>query len=262
VVLIDWIDPNPFLEVMKRSSLLALMSTGYSWIDTKKARRLGISVSNVPGYATEAVAEHIIGLMFAVARKTIVGDSNIRKGKKEKGYLEGVELAGKKAGIVGLGRIGRRVAEIATDLGLEVTVYDPDQKHISDIKYLTLDNLLRLNDVVFVTCPLNETSRNMLNADKLRLMKQNSILLSTTWGVVDLDAITDVLRDKLIYGAGFDISIEGSDIVLPKEFTDLENMVLTPGIGFNTGEAKIRQVDICISNIENSLKGSPENIVN
>ena len=247
---------------MKKPSLLALMSTGYSWIDIKRARELGISVANVPGYATEAVAEHIVGLMFAVARKTIIGDSNIRKGKKEKGYLEGVELAGKKAGIIGLGRIGRRVAKIVTGLGLEVTAYDPGQKQISDIKYLTLDNLLKLNDVIFVTCPLDETSRNMLNADKLRLMKQNSILLSTTWGVVDLDAISDVLRDKLIYGAGFDVSIEGSDIVLPKEFTDLGNAVLTPGIGFNTAEAKIRQVDVCISNIENYLKGMPKNTVN
>lgn len=93
-------------------------------------------------------------------------------------------------------------------------------------------------------------------------MKRDAILLSTTWGVVNLAAITKVLKNKQIFGAGFDVSIEGGDIVLPKEFTELENVTLTPAIGFNTDEAKIRQVGICIFNIEKYLKGLPENIVN
>ena len=260
--MIDWIDPNGFLGEMKKSSLLALMSTGYSWIDIKKARELGIAVSNVPGYATEAVAEHIVGLMFAVARKTIVGDANIRKGKKEKGYLRGIELFGCRAGIIGLGRIGKRVAEILMCFGMEAVAYDENQKDVAGIKNVSLDELLKTSAAVFVTCSLNDTSKDLMNEDKLRLMKKDAILLSTTWGVVNLEAVTKILKNKQIFGAGFDVSIEGSDIVLPKDFTELENVVLTPGIGFNTAAAKMRQVDICISNIEKYLKGVPENIVN
>lgn len=262
VVVIDWIDPNPFLSSMRSPSLLALMSTGYDWIDIKKARKSDISVSNLPGYATEAVAEHIIGLALTVARKTMIGDRGIRQGKKEKGYLRGFELLGHKAGIIGLGKIGRRVAKIVSCFGMEITAYDIESKNISGIKNVSLEELFQNNDVVFITCPLNKNSKDMLNTNHLKLMKKDAILVGTTWGVVDLSALINILKNKLIFGAGFDVSIEGKEIELPKELTELENIVLTPHVGFNTKEAKIRQVDICISNIESYLKGKPENIVN
>lgn len=262
MVVIDWIDPNPFLDLMKKPSLLALMSTGYSWIDTKKARKLGISVSNVPGYAARAVAEHLIGLMFAVARKTVIGDAGIKKGNKEKGYLNGIEMSGRRAGIIGLGNIGGCLVRMLSGFGMEVCGYDVAPKNIQGIKNVSLDELLRNSGVVFIACDLNDSSRNMLNFEKLKLLKPSAILLASTWGVVDLGAITEILKNKQIYGAGFDVAMEGGDIVLPKEFIDLENVVLTPHIGYNTEEAKIRQVDICISNIKKYISGKPENIVN
>jgi D-3-phosphoglycerate dehydrogenase len=262
VAVIDWLNPNSFLSSMKNPSLLALMSTGYSWIDIEKAKELGISVSNIPAYATEAVAEHIIGLMFAVARKTIVGDAEIKKGNKNKGYLQGIEISGRKAGIIGLGNIGSRVAKILSCLGAEVFAYDVNPKIVSGIKNLPLVELLKKCDLVFITCPLDERSKNLLDENHLRLMKKDAILLGTTWGVVDIFALTDILKNNLIYGAGFDVSIEGNDIILPKKFTELSNVVLTPHIGYNTKEAKIRQADICISNIERYLKGQPQNLVN
>lgn len=262
VVVIDWIDPNPFLSSMKTPSLLTLMSTGYEWIDIKKARELNISVSNVPGYAVEAVAEHIIGLALIAARESMIGDREIRKGNKEKGYLKGVEFLGRKAGIIGLGHIGIRVAEILSCFGMEVMAYDIEPKDTPGVKNVSLEELLQASDIVFVTCSLNKTSKNMLNMDNLKSMKKSAILVGTTWGVVDLNALINVLKNKLIFGAGFDISVEGSEIELPKELTELENIVLTPHIGFNTEEAKIRQVNICISNIEAYLKDKPENIIN
>jgi len=262
VVVIDWIDPNPFLSSMKKPSLLALMSTGYDWINIKKARELNVSVSNIPGYAAEAVAEHIIGLALAIARKTMIGDREIRKGNKEKGYLKGFEFLGRKAGIIGLGRIGSRVAKILSCFSMEIIGYDIQPKNVAGVKNVSLEELLRSSDAVFITCSLNKTSRNMLNIDNLKLMKKSAILVGTTWGVVDLNSLIHALKNKLIFGAGFDVSVEGSNIELPKELTELENIVLTPHIGYNTAEAKIRQVDICISNIEAYLKGKPENIIN
>lgn len=113
VAIIDFIAPNDFLENMQKGSLLALMSTGYGWIDTKKAHELGISISNIPGYATEAVAEYLIGLILTTARKIIVGDKNIRRNNWDTAELKGIELKERILGIVGLGRIGLRVAEIA-----------------------------------------------------------------------------------------------------------------------------------------------------
>jgi len=262
VVVIDWINPNPFLSAMKNPSLLALMSTGYSWIGIKQAKELGISISNIPGYAIEAVAEHIIGLALNVARKTMIGDRNIRMGKKEKGYLRGMELKSRTIGIIGLGNIGRRVAEIALCLGMDVITYNRHPKNVSGIKDASLEELLNNSDIVCITCPLNDDSENMLNVERLKLVKKNAILVGTTWGVVDIQGLIYELKNKMIYGAGFDVAIEGGEIELPDDLIKLDNIVLTPHIGYNTIEAKVRQVNICISNIENYLKGTSINIVN
>lgn len=263
VVVVDWIDPSTFILSMKTPSLLALMSTGYDWIQHRsEAKERGILVSNVPGYATEAVAEHLIGLMLNVARKSSHGDREIRKGNKRKGYLEGIELKGRRLGIIGLGRIGSRVAEIAKCLGMEVVTNNRHPKSCEGIADLTLDDLLSTSDIVSISCPLNEASRGMLNKSKLSLMKPGSLLVGTTWGIVVLEDLIKSLSAGTIMGVGFDVAIEASEISLPSELLTFENVVLTPHIGYNTVEAKIRQADICISNIEAFLSGKPINIIN
>ncbi|MCU0652925.1 MAG: 2-hydroxyacid dehydrogenase [Candidatus Pacebacteria bacterium] len=259
---IDWIDPNPFLEEMNNPSLLALMSTGYAWIDVKRARQAGISISNIPGYATSAVAEHLIGLMFAVARKTLIGDTGIRSGKKDKGYLEGLEMAGRTAGIIGLGNIGQNVAQKLACFGMNAVAYDIKPIDVPIARSVSLEGLLEVSDVVFVCCDLNERSRNMLKLPQLKRLKPRAILISSTWGVLDIDDLVVLLRNKRIFGAGLDVSIEGGGIDLPKELTRLRSVVLTPHIGYNTREAKIRQADICIDNIEKYFAGKPQNIIN
>lgn len=262
VVVIDWINPNNFISSMKSPSLLALMSTGFSWIDIKKAKRRNILISNVPDYATEAVAEHVLGLIFAIARKIILGNQEIKKGRKEKGYIRGIELKGKRAGIIGLGNIGSRVAQILLGFGMKVVAYDTKIKKKREIKNVSLKNLLKNSDVIVITCSLNDKSKEMLGEKQLKLMKKNAILVGTTWGVVNLNALKSILKKKLIFGSGFDVSIEGDEINLPKDLIELENIVFTPHIGYNTAEAKKRQIDICIANVEAYLKGRKNNVVN
>lgn len=263
VVVVNWVDPSPFILSMKSPSLLALMSTGYGWIQHRdEARQRGILISNIPGYASEAVAEHIIGLALCVARQTMVGDRDIRASGKKRGYLEGVELKGRRMGIIGLGRIGQRVAEISRCLGMEVVTYNRHPKLLEGIPDLSLKDLLASSDVICVSCPLNDDSVGMLSASQLRLLKPDAILVGATWDVVVLDDLTALLRTGSIRGAGFDVAVEGAEISLPQSLLELDNVVLTPAIGFNTVEAKIRQVDICISNIEAFRDGKPMNIVN
>jgi phosphoglycerate dehydrogenase-like enzyme len=263
VVVADWIDPSDFILSMTSPSLLALMSTGYGWIKHRiEARKQGILISNIPGYATEAVAEHIIGLALCVARQTLVGDRNIRVGKKEKGYLRGVELRGRRMGIIGLGQTGKRVADISRCLGMDIATYNRHPKSSKGVKDVSLKELLSSSDVVCVCCPLNSDSKGMLNKDNLKLMKPNAILVGVTWEIAVLDDLISLLKNGRIGGMGFDVAIEGSKIDLPEELLNLDNVVLTPHIGYNTTEAKIRQVDICISNIEAFKKGKPMNIVN
>lgn len=263
VVVVDWIDPSSFILSMKSPSLLALMSTGYDWIKHRaEARQKGILISNVPGYATEAVAEHLIGLALGVARQSTVGDKNIRAGNREKGYLQGIELKGRRIGIIGLGRIGKRVAELAKCFGMEVVTYNRHAKEYADVEDLSLKELLSSSDIVCISCPLNNDSRGMLSKERLALLKPGAIIVSATWDVVVLEDLVPLLKQKKVFGAGFDAAIEGSMIDIPDSLLSLENVFITPHIAYNTVEAKVRQVDICISNIEAFAKNKPVNIVN
>lgn len=263
VVVLDWIDPSSFILSMKSPSLLALMSTGYAWIKNREeARKQGILISNVPGYATEAVAEHIIGLALCIARQTSTGDRNIRSGKNEKGYLQGIELNGRRIGIIGLGRIGKRVAEISKCLGMEIVTYNRHKKSYDNIKDVSLNELLSSSDVVCVSCPLNEESKGLLYSERLAILKKSSILVGATWGVIVLDDLMPLLKNRHVMGMGFDAAVEGGQIDLPKDLINMENVVFTPHIGYCTLEAKTRQVDICISNIEDFAKGKEVNIIN
>lgn len=263
VAVVDWIDPSSFILSMKSPSLLALMSTGFAWIQHRaEAKSKSILISNIPGYAAEAVAEHIIGLTLCVARQTMIGDRSIRAGKKEKGHIVGIELKNRKLGIIGLGRIGSRVAKVAQCIGMDVVTYNRHPKKIKGIVDLPLDELLSSCDVVCICCPLNDDSKGMLNKDRLSLMKKDAILVGTTWDVVVLDDLISALRNGYLFGAGFDVAIEGGEIALPAAFTELQSIVLTPHIGYNTAEAKVRQVDICIDNIEAFKNGKSLNVIN
>lgn len=263
VVITDWIDPTGFILSMKTPSLLALMSTGYGWINNRdKARGKDILISNIPGYATEAVAEHIIGLVLSVARKTMVGDKNIRLGKKEKGNLEGVELKGRQMGIIGLGNIGQRVAEISDVLGMDVVTFNRNKKFGKNIKDVTLEELLLTSDVICVTCSLNDDSRNMLNKEKLKLLKKGAIITGAVDGVIVMEDLIPFLKSGQIRGVGIDIAIEVGNMACSKDLLGFDNVLFTPHIGFNTAEAKIRQADICISNILAFKNGKPINIIN
>lgn len=263
VVVIDWIDPNGFLEYMKPKSLLALMSTGYSWIDTKKARSLEISVANIPAYATEAVAEHLWGLILTVLRKIVTGDRVVREGGWEQGQIRGLELKEKTLGVIGLGRIGKRMTEIGEKaFNMRAITYNRSPKNLPNIREVSLSELLKESDVISINCGLNPTSRDLIGQKEFDLVKATTVIVSATWGVINLPALIVALKNKKILGAGLDIAAEGGKPELPKELLQLDNVVLTPHVGYNTKESKIRQVNICIDNIERFIKGEPQNIVN
>lgn len=263
IVVVDWVDPSPFILDMKKSSLVALMSTGFDWIQHRtEAREQEILISNVPGYATEAVAEHIMAFALCLAKKIAIGDRSLRSGKTSKGGLTGFELQGRTLGIIGLGRIGMRLAQICRAVGMKLVTHNRTPRKISGVKDLPLDELLASSDVVCVSCPASDETRGMLNGDALRLMKSDAVLVGTTWDIVVLQDLIPLLASGQIAGFGFDVAVEGSEISLPTELLTLDNVVLTPHIAFSTREATIRQVDICIANMEHFIQGQPQNIVN
>ncbi|MDD5586057.1 MAG: NAD(P)-dependent oxidoreductase [Alphaproteobacteria bacterium] len=263
IVVVDWVDPSPFILSMKSPSLLALMSTGYAWVNHRvEAREKNILISNVPGYASEAVAEHLIGLALGAARFMTAGDRSIRAGNKEKGRLQGIELKGRTMGIVGLGLIGGRVAEIARGFDMKVITCNRHKKAVEGIIDVSLNELLSSSDVVCLSCPLNNESRNMLDKNKMSLMKKDAIIVAATWDIIVIEDLIALLKDGRIYGAGLDVAIEGGELDLPKELFGIDNLILTPHVGYNTVEAKTKQIDICLSNIEAFKNGMPQNIIN
>lgn len=261
VVIIDWIEPNEFLEDIKPGSLLALMSTGYGWIDLKKARSLGITITNIPGYATEAVAEHAFGLMLSVLRKIVLANKSVKGGKWIKDPFRGSELKDKTLGIIGLGRIGSRLAEIGQGFGMKIVGYDRNPRHLKDVKMVNLEELLKKSDIISLHCDLNPSSENLIGEKEFNLMKPEAILINTSAGkVVDTNALVEALKTKKISGAGIDVLPEEPNLNNP--LLKLDNLVLTPEIGFNTKEALERRVDICINNIKAFIKSKPQNVVN
>ncbi len=263
VVVIDWIDPKGFLKYMKSNSLLALMSTGYSWIDIEGARSLGISIANIPTYATEAVAEHLWGLVLIVLRKIAVGTRIVREGGWEQGQIRGLELKNSILGVIGLGRIGRRMAEIGQRaFDMKVITHNRTPKNLPNIKEVGLQELLKEADVISINCDLNSTSRDLVGEKEYDFVKPTVVIVSATWDVINLSALIAALKNNRILGAGLDIAAEGGEPELPKELLRLDNVVLTPHVAYNTKESKIRQVNMCIDNIESFTKGKPRNIVN
>jgi len=262
IIIVDWTEVNPLLGHIPKTKLIALMSTGYAWVDTKKARNLGIAITNVPGYATEAVAEHAFGLMISVLKNIVKADKSVRKGKWEKEPFKGSELKGKTLGIVGLGRIGSRVAEIAMGFGMKVIANNAKPKSMNGVEMVTLNELLKRSDVVTLHCDLNPTSEQLIGEDQFNLMKPSAILINTSNGkLVDTEALVKALKENKIAGAGID-RIEPEKLDNSHQLLQFDNVVITPHIAFNTNEALSRRVDICIDNIEAFIKGKPQNIVN
>lgn len=280
VVVVNWIDPSPFILSLKQPSLVALMSTGYGWIQhLKEARDKGILVSNIPAYSTEAVAEHIFGLLLSYTKRINISSNWTRQNEKEtvvmsmfgreiamppyKPLLVGTELKNKTIGIIGLGHIGSRVAELAKAFGMSIVTYNRSHKNSPLATDVSLEELLAKSDVVCVSCPLNDQSKKMINSENIGLIKKSAILTGATWGVIDESALLGALKSKQIDGVAFDVALEGAEKIESDELIAHPNFLCTKHNAYNTVEASDRQRDICIDNIEAFAKGSTTyNIVN
>ncbi|SHI80411.1 D-3-phosphoglycerate dehydrogenase [Dethiosulfatibacter aminovorans DSM 17477] len=251
---------------LKKTRMIALWSTGYNQLNLEAARRNDIAVTNVRGYARNAVAELTIGLMLSVLRKITVACNDVKTSKALNwDRFSGSELTGKTLGIVGTGVIGKRVAEIATGFNMNILGYDPYPDHEfsskTGLEYVGYDELLCKSDIVTLHLPLLKSTKNILDKSKLDQMKPNSVVINAARaGIVNQDDLCEVLANKSIGGAGLD------DIILNtpsgKELMKMDNVVITPHIGFNTSEALISKMDLCIENIRSFIENNPINVLN
>ncbi len=196
--------------------LIALRCAGYNNVDLAAAEAHGISVVRVPAYSPHAVAEHAVALLLALNRKTHRAYNRVREGNFSLAGLVGFDLHGRTAGVIGLGKIGRCLAEILVGFGMRVLAHDPypDETYARDagLELTTLDELLKASDVVSLHSPLLPSTHHLINAARIATMKQGVVLINTSrGGLVDAAALIDGLKSGQIGAAGLDVYEEESD---------------------------------------------------
>jgi D-3-phosphoglycerate dehydrogenase len=248
-------------EVMARATRLKIVArpgTGLDNIDLRAANARGVEVVNSPEALVEAVAEHVIGLMLAVARNIPAADASMKAGLWEKQRFVGTELRGKTLGIAGLGRIGRRVAEIARVIGMSLLGYDVievPQETLASLgcRMVDLDTLFASSDFITLHVPLTTETRHMVNPRRISLMKSRSVVINTSRGeVIDEAALVKALRAGEIGGAALDVfesEPPGAEIVAAP------NLVTTPHIGGQTKDAQHAAVTIVGAKINQFFAG-------
>ncbi len=256
IVVVNWLDPTPFIMNMKSGSLVALLSTGYGWItNIKDAHEKKVYVANIPNYSTEAVAEHLLGMLLGVSKNifsTLNGTNN---------GVTGFELKDKVIGIIGLGNIGKRFAEIMNFFGANVITYNRTEKKSVVARNVTLDNLLENSDVICISCSVNNDSKNLLNMSNIQKIKKEPIIIGSTWDIIENDAMIFALKNNIIRAVAFDAAVEGGNSIGDELKKYADKVYLTPHIAYNTLESEKRQLDICIDNIICYAKNHPKNIV-
>ncbi len=258
--------PGNVIRAGKKLRIIANYGAGYDSVDIAAAAACGVPVTNIPETVTDATAELAIGLMLAVSRR--IGEMNLRLRREESASLFGMgrymgsTLRGRTLGIIGCGRIGGRVAELAKALGMRVIAYSRRGVPAHVAEYVDLPTLLATSDVVSLHCPSTPETRNLLDAAAFARMKDGAIIINTARGaVIDHEALLEALRAGKLAGAGLDVFPEEPRI--PAALLELDNVVCTPHIGSNTAQTRADMAAACARQILDALAGKrPENIVN
>lgn len=246
----------------KASSLkyLCVAFTGVDHVDIDTCREKGIAVSNCAGYSTESVAELAIGMMLSLYRKLAEGKDAAAHGKTGAG-LRGIEIKDRTVGIIGIGAIGYRTANLAKAFGAKVIGYNRSHSH-DDITYTDLNTLLQTSDIVSIHLPLTKDTKHFIDKDKLSLMKKDAILINTArGGIIDNEALAEALKKGEIAGAGIDVF--DMEPPLPEDYPLLSapHTVLTPHVGFDTEEAMERRAAIVADSLKSFVEGKQKNII-
>jgi D-3-phosphoglycerate dehydrogenase / 2-oxoglutarate reductase len=237
-------------DVLSRASRLRLVArpgTGLDNVDVEFAKSRGVTVVNSPESLVEGVAEHVVLLMLALSRKLVVADAGTKAGKWEKSALMGRELKGKVLGIVGLGRIGKRIAEIGKTLGMSVLFYDVIEIPADVVaglgaRVVGLDELFTTSDYITLHVPMTPQTAHMVGTSRIGQMKKTAFLVNTSrGGVIDEEALAAALKEGRIGGAALDVFEKepptGAILTAP-------GTILTPHIGGQTEEAQVNAITV------------------
>lgn len=265
------------LEALPKLKLICTRSTGFDHIDIDYCKKKEINVANVPSYGANSVAEHTFSLILAISRKILKSSERTKRGNFEQTDLEGFDLNGKTLGVIGAGKIGKKVVEIGKAFGMKVLIFtkrpNPNIRSVEDVN---LHELLGRSDIITLHVPHNEETHHMINSKNLNQIKKGAILINTArGGIVETQAIVDGLEKGIFSAAGLDVLEEEYNLreekeLLTAEFLkshDLkvqllnhvllnqENVIITPHNAFNSKESLEQILKITAENILSFIEG-------
>lgn len=249
---------------------IGVLATGYNIVDVTAAKEHGVIVTNIPAYSTDSVAQMVFAHILNIALQVQHHSEEVHKGRwtdsKDFCFWDTplIELHGKKIGIVGLGHTGYATARIAIGFGMQVYAYT-SKTHFQlppEIHKMELDKLFRECDIISLHCPLTDSTREMVNAERLRLMKSTAILINTGRGpLINEQDLADALNNGTIYAAGVDV-LSQEPPRADNPLLTAKNCYITPHIAWASTAARERLMQIMQENIRAYLEGKPVNVVN
>lgn len=257
------------IDALPELKYIGVLATGYNIVDIEAARARGIVVTNIPSYSTPSVAQMVFAHILNIAVQVQHHSEEVHKGRwtnsKDFCFWDTplIELRGKKLGIVGLGHTGYSTARVAIGFGMEVHAYTSKSAFQlpPEIRKMELDELFRECDIISLNCPLTESTRNMVNAERLKLMKPTAILINTGRGqLINEQDLADALNSGQIYAAGLDV-LSQEPPRADNPLLTAKNCYITPHIAWATTAARERLMHIMMDNIKAYLEGKPINNV-
>lgn len=259
----------PIISGLPELKYIGVLATGYNIVDVAAAKERGIIVTNIPSYSTPSVAQMVFAHILNIAQQVQHYTEEVRSGRWSNNAdfcfwdTPLIELRGKKIGIVGLGHTGYTTARIAIGFGMEVYAYT-SKSHFQlppEIKKMELDELFASCDIVSLNCPLTESTRELVNAKRLKLMKPTAILINTGRGpLINEQDLADALNNGTIFAAGLDVLSQEP----PRKDNPLlsaRNCYITPHIAWASTAARERLAQIMLDNVKAYLEGKPVNNV-
>ncbi len=246
---------------------IGVLATGYNVIDLKAAKLHGITVTNIPAYSTDSVAQHTFAFILNFTNKVAAHNEAVKNGEwvscRDFCFWNSslMELSGKTLGIFGYGNIGKKVAEIAKTFGMNVICCTRTEKKGMPER-VSFEELLSRSDFVTLHAPLTEQTKNIINKDSLSLMKKSAYLINTARGAfVDEQALADALNNEKIAGYAADVVVE-EPMKADNPLLTSKNTVITPHIAWAPKETRARLQSIAFENLKAWLNGNPINVVN
>ena len=268
IVLINKVELTAdIIQQLPNLKYIGVTATGYNNVDLEAAKKRNIPVSNAPGYGTLGVAQHVFALILAISSKVTLHDqavtnnewSNQSNFSLVKRPIIGLE--NKKLGIIGLGSIGQKVAEIGLAFGMKVIAHNRSKKEIPNIEMATIEDILSKSDFISLNCSLNASNKEMVNSTFLNAMKPSAFLINTArGGLINEDHLAKALQEQVIAGAALDV-MQAEPPLKDHPLFELENCIITPHNAWAYPSSRQNLMEIVLNNLKAYLEGKPVNLV-